>query len=280
LKTILYTKDFNKQIKEQVNVILSPQYYWIKKIDIPVKNRFTAKKIAKNIFDFDEKEYFLDAVKIKDTYFAIAINKNLKLKIPKKYIKSLRIAQVEFYDYDCLNVSENHSIQKIEDIHFCFPKKNDCKNVDEILNSLKLSGYKINLFNTFEDKGLILLVAFIFIILNVYLLSFNIAYSKDIKKLNFQKNEFLKKHNLPKTTFQLQSVYENLKNKQLLNDKIKTSLEFISKTPCKEFLKLSFKNDIFYVKIKSDKNLDNFFNKKFQILNSNYKNNIYEARLK
>ena len=280
MKTILYTKDFNKQIKEQVNVILSPQYYWIKKIDIPVKNRFTAKKIAKNIFDFDEKEYFLDAVKIKDTYFAIAINKNLKLKIPKKYIKSLRIAQVEFYDYDCLNVSENHSIQKIEDIHFCFPKKNDCKNVDEILNSLKLSGYKINLFNTFEDKGLILLVAFIFIILNVYLLSFNIAYSKDIKKLNFQKNEFLKKHNLPKTTFQLQSVYENLKNKQLLNDKIKTSLEFISKTPCKEFLKLSFKNDIFYVKIKSDKNLDNFFNKKFQILNSNYKNNIYEARLK
>ena len=280
MKTILYTKDFNKQIKEQVNVILSPQYYWIKKIDIPVKNRFTAKKIAKNIFDFDEKEYFLDAVKIKDTYFAIAINKNLKLKIPKKYIKSLRIAQVEFYDYDCLNVSENHSIQKIEDIHFCFPKKNDCKNVDEILNSLKLSGYKINLFNTFEDKGLILLVAFIFIILNVYLLSFNIAYSKDIKKLNFQKNEFLKKHNLPKTTFQLQSVYENLKNKQLLNDKIKTSLEFNSKTPCKEFLKLSFKNDIFYEKIKSDKNLDNFFNKKFQILNSNYKNNIYEARLK
>jgi len=280
LKTILYTKDFNKQIKEQVNVILSPQYYWIKKIDIPVKNRFTAKKIAKNIFDFDEKEYFLDAVKIKDTYFAIAINKNLKLKIPKKYIKSLRIAQVEFYDYDCLNVSENHSIQKIEDIHFCFPKKNDCKNVDEILNSLKLSGYKINLFNTFEDKGLILLVAFIFIILNVYLLSFNIAYSKDIKKLNFQKNEFLKKHNLPKTTFQLQSVYENLKNKQLLNDKIKTSLEFISKTPCKEFLKLSFKNDIFYVKIKSDKNLDNFFKKRFRILNSNYKNNIYEARLK
>ena len=83
MKTILYTKDFNKQIKEQVNVILSPQYYWIKKIDIPVKNRFTAKKIAKNIFDFDEKEYFLDAVKIKDTYFAIAINKNLKLKIPK-----------------------------------------------------------------------------------------------------------------------------------------------------------------------------------------------------
>ena len=124
MKTILYTKDFNKQIKEQVNVILSPQYYWIKKIDIPVKNRFTAKKIAKNIFDFDEKEYFFDAVKIKDTYFAIAINKNLKLKIPKKYIKSLRIAQVEFYDYDCLNVSENHSIQKIEDIHFCFPKKN------------------------------------------------------------------------------------------------------------------------------------------------------------
>jgi hypothetical protein len=280
LKTILYTKDFNKQIKEQVDVILSPQYYWIKKINIPVKNRFTAKKIAKNIFDFDEKEYFFDAVKIKDTYFAIAINKNLKLKIPKKYIKSLRIAQVEFYDYDCLNVSENHSIRKIEDIHFCFPKKNDCKNVDEILNSLKLSGYKINLFNTFEDKGLILLVAFIFIILNVYLLSFNIAYSKDIKKLNFQKNEFLKKHNLPKTTFQLQSVYENLKNKQLLNDKIKTSLEFISKTPCKEFLKLSFKNDIFYVKIKSDKNLDNFFKKRFRILNSNYKNNIYEARLK
>ena len=280
MKTILYTKDFNKQIKEQVDVILSPQYYWIKKINIPVKNRFTAKKIAKNIFDFDEKEYFFDAVKIKDTYFAIAINKNLKLKIPKKYIKSLRIAQVEFYDYDCLNVSENHSIRKIEDIHFCFPKKNDCKNVDEILNSLKLSGYKINLFNTFEDKGLILLVAFIFIILNVYLLSFNIAYSKDIKKLNFQKNEFLKKHNLPKTTFQLQSVYENLKNKQLLNDKIKTSLEFISKTPCKEFLKLSFKNDIFYVKIKSDKNLDNFFKKRFRILNSNYKNNIYEARLK
>jgi hypothetical protein len=278
-KVILYTKDFDKKIDYPVDVILSPQFYWIKKIDIPIKNLFQAKKIAKNLFDLDGM-YIYDAFNIDNKYYAVAIPKNLKLKIDKKFIKSLRIAQKELYNYECLNVSENYSLKKIDDILFCFLKDKNCPNVDEILKDIKLSNYKVSLDTINLDKTSLFLIFSSFIFLISYFLIGILSYKKELTLIEEKRSE-LSKYNLPLTTFQLNAIYSDIKQIDKNQKKLRKDLKIFSNTPLsknEEYIKLSYDKN-FYVKIKTSKNLDKFFKNYFSIIKSNFNNNIYTAKL-
>ena len=170
MKNILYTKFFNQNITEDINLILSPQFYWIKKIDIPLKSINEAKKIAKNFFELNG-EYIFDAIKLDNNFFAIAIDKNLEIKIDKKYIKSIKLAQTELYQYDAINLENNYQLKKIEDILFCFPEHTpDAPYINDIIDNLKLSKFNINLFNSIEiDKSIIVSLSLIFTLLTATL---------------------------------------------------------------------------------------------------------------
>jgi len=282
LKTILYTKDFNEKIKEPINIILSPQFYWIKKIDIPIKSLKEAKKLAKNLFKLDEKRYKFFALKIDNNYYAIAIEKNLKLNIDKKYIKNIYIAQSELNDFDCINVNEKYIIKKIEDLLFCFPKEECKNNIKEILKTIKLSKNKINLLNTIEiNKTSFFLVNFSIIFIAIYFLIQGFYYKKELKNLKIKQYQTFKNSSLPKTTFQLKAILNNLKSKYQNIQKIKKNLEILTQTPLKKdeyFLKIKY-NKYFEIEIKTNRNFDFYFQKFFNV-NSTLKNGTYKAVLK
>jgi len=207
--------------------------------------------------------------------------KNLDLKIDKKYINSIRIAQVEFFEYECLEVNEKYILKKIDDILFCFVNQHQCnKKVEEEINKIKLSNYTLNLNTINLNKSTIILIFLIFIFINSYFIIGIISYKKEFSILQ-QKKEKLKKYNLPLTTFQLDAIYANLKeidNKQKL---IRKNLEFFSKTPLKKnekYITLSF-NKYYKVEINTSRNLDSFFSQRFNIKNSQVNKNIYKAVL-
>jgi len=282
LKTILYTKDFNEEIKEPVNVILSPQFYWIKKIDIPIKSMKEAKKLAKNLFKLDGKEYKFFALKINNNFYAIAIEKNLKLNIDKKYIKNIYIAQSELKNFDCININEKYIIKKIEDLLFCFPKEECQNNLDEILKNIKLSKNKINLLNTIEiDIKSVVLINLSILFISTYFFIQGFSYKTELDNIKIKQHQLFENSNLPKTTFQLKSILNNLKSKYQNIQKIKKNLEILTQTPLKKdeyFLKIKF-NKNFEIEIKSNRNFDFYF-KKFFMVNSTLKNGIYKAILK
>lgn len=277
-KVIFYTKDFDENINYPVDVILSPQFYWIKKIEIPIKNSFQAKKIAKNLFDLED-DYIYDAFKIDNNYYAIAIDKNLELNIPKKYIKSLRIAQKELYEYECVEVSDKHSIKKIDDIFFCFLNEASCPKVDEILKNIKLSNYTLSLDAINLDKSSLFLLFASFIFVISYFVIGAFSYKKELNLIEEKKSSLLK-YNLPLTTFQLDAIYANLKEIDNKQKKIKKTLEIISHTPLdknEEYIKLSL-NKYYFAKIKTSKNLDSYFKRYFSVLNSRFENKIYSVK--
>jgi hypothetical protein len=280
LKVILYTKNFNEKINEPVNVILSPQYYWIKKIDIPIKSLKDAKKLSKTLFKLDEN-YIYDAFKLDDKYFAYAIKKDLQINIDKKYINSVRLAQTELYDYDKINVSDKYSIQKIDDLLFCFPYTEDAPNIESIIDNLQLSKNTVNLYNRINiDKSILIYSSIVLIFLNFIFIAEFIQNKKALNTLETKKAYFIKEHHLPKTSFQLKSILNELKNEDKIQRKIRKGLEFITKTPLnkgEKFLKLSYDKN-FNVEIKTEKNLDNYFSKKFKVTSS-FKNGIYKASL-
>jgi len=282
LKTILYTKDFNEDIKEPVNVILSPQFYWIKKIDIPIKSIKEAKKLAKNLFKLDEKRYKFFALKIDNNYYAIAIEKDLKLNIDKKYIKNIYIAQSELKNFNCINVNEKYIIKKIEDLLFCFPKEKCQNNINEILKNIKLSKNRINLLNNIEiDKKSFFFINLSILFIAIYFFIQGFAYKKELENIKLKQHQLFENSNLPKTTFQLQSILNNLKSKYQNIQKIKKDLEILTQTPLKKdeyFLKIKFNKD-FEIEIKTNRSFDFYF-KKFFNVNSTIKNGIYKAILK
>jgi len=282
LKIILYTKDFNEKIKEKVDIILSPEFYWIKKIDFKIKNLKEAKKISKNLFKLPNEEYYFDAFKINDNFFVIAIKKNLDIKIEKKYINSIRLAQIELYDYECIKV-RNCIMKKIDDILFCLPLKNlneKCVSIEEILDKIKLSKHTFNIFNIINiDKEILFYIFASLLIFNVTFLMEAINYKYELNKIEKERQILSEKYNLPINNYQLNAILNDLEQEEKRIIKIKKILEYLSKLPIKNFKKINFDSKIFTIVIESNKKLDKYF-KKFKIIDSKIINNKYIIKFK
>lgn len=267
MRNIFYTREFNEEIKEDVNVILSPQFYWIKKIDIPVKNIKEAKKIAPNILKLKESEYFFKVVEIEDSFFAVAIKKDLNLNIDKKYIKSIRIAQCELNEFDCFNLPNKFSIKKVNGIFFCFPNHYDeCVCINNILEKISLSKCEFNFYNSINlSKNYIFLLFFSLFLLFSVFLSKGIIYQYQLTKLDKEYNSLAAK-GLPLTTYQLNSIIESEKEKITYNEKVRKILNKLQNLTLNsdEFIKIiDFNGKKIKILIKTKRNLDSFFKKYF-----------------
>ena len=227
-------------------------------------------------------DFIYDAIKLDNHYFAIAVPKDLDLKIDKKYINSIKLAQVEFFNYDCVEINDKFMLKKINDILFCYPNTKTCdKKLDEVLKNIKLSNYSINLDTINIDKSTLILIGLIFIFFNSFFITGIISYKKEAEKLNI-KEQSLQKYNLPLTSFQLDAIYENLKEIDNKEKLIRKDLEFFSHTPLnknEEYQKLEYNNNVYIVEINTSKNLDNFFKRRFNIKSSEFNNKIYKAVL-
>jgi hypothetical protein len=279
LRNIFFTKDFNETINEDVNVILSPQFYWIKKVEIPVKSLNEAKKIAPSLLKLNPSEFYFGAFEQNGEIYVIAIKKDLDLKIDKKYIKSIRIAQCELNDFECLNLPNKFSIRKIDGIFFCFPgHKEDCICIGNVLEKLSLSKYEFNYFNTINlSKTQMFLLFGSFIIFIFSFLIKGIIYHQQIHKIH-KKYENLKTYNLPLNSYQLDSLKINLENKIRYNKKIREILKTIQKIPLNEneyIKKISLHNKKISLVIHSKRNFDKYL-KKLKFKSVKYRNN-YKA---
>ena len=279
MKVILYTKNFNKNITEKVDVILSPEFYWIKKLEVNVSLR-EAKKIAKNIFKLDDKEYIFDAFKLEDKIFVVALNKNLDLKIDKKHINSIHLAQIEFFKFNCVD-TKDCIIKKVDDILFCFHRRDEkCVSIDEVLKNINLSKKTFNVYNVINiDKSVLFYLIFSLIIFNLFYFIQGVSYKQELSKIEKEKIS-LKRYNMPLSLYQLNSIYEALKDEDNKINKIKKVLEFLSlRFRNFEFKKIDYDGNVFSIVIKTDKNLDSYF-KNFNILNSKVENENYIVKFK
>ena len=223
---ILYTKDFNERIDKSVNVILSPEFYWIKKVDIKDISLKEAKKLAASILKLPVDEFFFDAIKKDDEFYVIAIKKDIKIDIDKKFIKSIRIAECEIKE-DCVNLKKG-SLKRVGGILFYF--NNRCENgvdIKKILDNLKLSKYRFDyVIASFSKSFYYLLVGSLVLFIVSFLIKGSVYY--------FEKEKIKKMSNFSITTYQLDSMINNLLNKIEKKEKLIKVLKFIQKVPLKE----------------------------------------------
>jgi hypothetical protein len=254
LKAIFYTKNYKNKITKKANIILSPEFYWIKEIKANV-NLIEAKKIAKNMFDLDDS-YIIDVLKINNKFYAYALK---KINIPKKYINNLYLAQ-SLDIKDCVEI-DGICLKNVNGIIFQIPC-NNCKKED--INNLKIISKPIKI-NRVEIP---ILVIAGFLLINIAFLSAGIYYK--LKKPSMQD---LKKYNLPLTNIQLDALINELKYKIQKSNKLKEDLRYILKAP----IELKYENKT--ITIISKKNLENYLKKRFKLKTNSFKDGIYKAEI-
>ena len=296
-KILFFTKNSPKYFTGEYSLILSPQFYWVKRVKLPVKSEFRAKKLAPSIFEgsLPEGEEFFYEVKYekdRDTFIAIAYSKNyiydeIRKKIsPTAKVKGIYFAQHELKDLKtCISIDEDISLGNVDGLLIQVPSAcvQSEENVRNYLPKVKLSNKKIKIDSLVDNKAdngqSLLYVAIMSLFVISQILTY-FAYSGDLSKYDSKKESLIRQYNLPRTSFQLQSIKRSLlkryKEQKSIRDTI-TKLDKIALNDDKFIDIVINKNS---AKIVLESNPQNFedikksFQKYFTISNTNTLDNI------
>ena len=238
-KIIFFTKNSPKYFTGDYSLILSPQFYWVKRVKLPVKSEYKAKKLAPSVFEgtLPENEDFLYDVKYekdRGTFIVIAysmeyIYQFIKTKIASTAkIRGIYFAQYELTELKtCIAIDEEISLGNVDGLLIQVPSA--CVHTDDdvrkYLPSVNLSSKRIKIVNL-EDDSDISNYLYYYIVLGLFLLSqvFSyLAYHHDMDMYDSKKQQILSKYNLPRTSFQLKSIKKSL-SKELNQQKAMKNL--------------------------------------------------------
>jgi hypothetical protein len=206
------------------DVILSPELYWIKKVDLPVKKVSAAKKLAESIFDgsIPSGEYAYDVSKSGDEFILLAYDKEQVLNILKeKFIKNSKIssvyfAQNEFNDLeDCCGIDKDNSLINLNGLIMQVPRvcTESKQEISAFLKNKRLSKHKVSLgsfeSSVIEKKEFYLVAACVTLLVASNVVDW-VNYSSATSKLDAQRSEIISKYDLPPTSMQLKSIKSSL----------------------------------------------------------------------
>lgn len=294
------TKDFKNELLEKSNLVLSPEFYWAKKMTLNLRYSYEAGKMAASVFDgilpagtFKFKVFKLD----KNEFIFIAydiqsIIKQLEsMGIDMHLVEKIYTAQSEFMDEDvALRVNGTYAIASNEGVVTYVPLKflnsSIHTRVNDILEEKKLSKNYIysksfqNVKINAKESNLILWL----LVILVSMLFLNVL--KTQKERNFlteQKNSLIKKYNLPSTTFQIKSLQDELSRIDLQQSRLKLAIIYLGnfKLSKKEFFNsLSYKQNSLKFSVKLDspqkeQNFKKYIAKKYKIVKTGRYNGDY-----
>jgi hypothetical protein len=290
-----YDLNYKNIENKNLNIILSPSLYWVKKFSIPTTSLREAKKLLPSLFedilpdsDYKYYAYFENDLLIGFAYNDKSIIKLLEEKnIPLSNVKSVRFAQNEF-NKDLLpcKINEKFCLIEKEDIILKLPCEFASSPKQPDLSNLKLSKHTISVqqydhiidSKTF-DKLIIMIFVFLFLVgFDLYTTKKQIAIQRYKESLLFEKYDLLA------TTFQNKSLlkkYKSINQKQqklkslfatairirLKNNEVLHSIEYDSKK-----IKFTFKN------ISDKKRILSYF-KNYAISHTNYKNKTLQLEI-
>jgi len=282
-KILFFTKNSPKYFTGDYSLILSPQFYWVKRVKLPVKSEYRAKKLAPSVFEGslpEGEQYFYDVKyeKDKDSFIVIAYSKEYIYKFirekmsPKTKIRGIYFAQYELKDLKtCIAIDEDISLGNVDGLLIQVPSAcvHSDDNVRKYLPKVKLSSKRIKIENL-EDSGDIGSYIYYFVFLALILVSqlfVYFAYSHDLSKYDILKQSLLVKYNLPKTSFQLNSIKKSLQKEFDEQKTIKNALLKLDKIRLlkdEKYIDIEVQKTSTVVHIKTKQNRENFLTKEFK----------------
>jgi len=259
-----------KNLNCPTNIILSPEYYWIKKIHLPVSNLYQAKKYAPAVFEGHlpsgaDYDYVLLRAKTKNEFIVIAYSKAIILNALKKQvnditqIKGIYWSQVELSDLQTsVNIDAHGCLSKIDEMILYLPKpcEKSQESLYDMISKSSLSQNYLKL-NTLNDESIPKLYAYKLI---ASMLFFITAFGLDIAVHQYKINkasrrisQIKEEYHMPKTSMELKSIQSRLAKIDKQQKDLRALLKIIEDIPLKNeavLQSLSFEKKTVHVTIK------------------------------
>jgi len=284
----------------KVDLILSPEFYWVRVFEIPVKSKHDALDVLPTLFEdvLPQGEFSYHVIKEeKQKYLCFAYeNKNIlecikKSNLNLSQINNIYFAQTEFKEISRFVSGKNAFMYSLDDILIKVPPIliQDAINIDQVLDTHKVSAHKVKIkfYSSLINSKLIYTFMSIFAVLITLNVFKYVVYNKNISILEVKSAQVKKSYNLPRSMLETNSVVSKMKRKIIKGTKLRESLDYIfdfknrqTKGKLKQVnysgnsIKLLFE-DISYSQVKT------YLSKKFKIIkNSKNKNQVrFEVKI-
>ncbi len=286
---VFISKNHRYSFNEKTDLLLSPEFYWVKRVELNVKFANEVKKMAPSLFEdtLPKGRYEYVVFKITPKNFIILAydldyikNSLSDLGIDLGLIDKIYLSQIEFLkDEVSAFVDEDLVLSEIDGIVVLIPSKYaDAKSdINTVLKNKKVS--KNYIYSSSYSKIKLqegdYRAIFFLLFLGLLLLSAEILKTHyDIKNLDKAKSDFISNNSLPATMFQIDGIYNELKS---ISDKqidLRRGVSYLSKFKMDKeeyFNSVSYKNSVlfFNIRLKSKKRYEEF--QKFLRAKPNFK---------
>ncbi len=230
-------------------VILAPEFYWVKKVKLPVKSLSKARNLAPSVFDgnLPEGRYSYEVRRAgNDSFIIMAYDKEkIQSELEKIFPAKSKIREIYFTQdalggiKECTTINEKAALTNIDDIIIQVPRS--CVDPDskiaEHLKDAVLGRHKIKLSAGGDEilpkRDFILASVLVGLLLIVFLGEY-ILYKKAQNDLEQKRSEIIKENNLPPTMIQIRSIQKSLGKKFAKQKKLREALYNLSKIKLRE----------------------------------------------
>lgn len=287
----------NTKINEtsKVDIILSPEFYWVRIFDIPVKNISQARAVVPTLFEdllHDITDLSYQVIKLEtNKYLCFAyINQKIYEAIKQSGINLSLVNSIYFAQHECKNfkqfyVDDKSFLYTQDEILVKIPKellseKVDLKNYIENIN-LSANRVDIKLYSNFltsKQINMILAFCLIFIVINF---SKYFIYSNEISNLDKKMQDIKISNNLPNSMIQIDSIISS--NKKIAQKEInkREAIYYILSNNDFEIKNIELQNDILNIDFLNvnGKKLEEYISKKYKIISTNSSNLISNIKV-
>lgn len=271
-KVFFVTKNFSQIVDYRCDIVLSPEFYWVKKVRLNIKFSHIVKKMAPSIFDgmLPDGEFEYRVFKVKTGEFIVLaydikeIMRELELLgINLSMIDKMYTVQSELLEKDIeIAIDSDSALAMEDDVLFCMPVKlaetNNLISIDDVMQAKRLSSNYI-FSKSFQKVKInskdIALILSLLILLNVAAMLDILKTKREIRNLEKQKEVFIKENSLPSTSFQLKAMKNELQKIYNPQVSFRKRLEYIGKFKLNKkenFNSIIFKKGMLQVVLKLD----------------------------
>jgi hypothetical protein len=216
-------------IDGEVNVILSPSLYWVKKVSIPVKSIREARGLIASLFEDtlpDDAKYNYSAYKEEDKFFIFAYDDKLIIDtlnekgLSVSQVRNVHFAQSEFCNISgAVKINERQSIYVEDKIVVLLPCCWIKENGDIDIDGVELSKHFVTLrqySHILNDKTYYSVIGVFFVLITVSAFEYFMISSK-INNLTTLKDQVFAKASLKPTMMQNKAIlakYQNIHKRQ------------------------------------------------------------------
>ncbi len=284
------------EVSHKVDIILSPEFYWVRIFNIPVKNITQARHVFPTLFEdildnvsdlsyqaikLDENKYLCFAYINKKIYEAIK-NSGINLSL----VNSVYFAQNECKEFRQFMVEDKSFLYTDDDILVKVPNGilNENINLNENLHHINLSNNKVDikLYNNFLSSKQIYLILAVSLLFSIINFTKIYDYKNSISLLDEKIELEKQKSNLPSSMIQVDSIISKYKNIADQEIKKREIISYLLENSSFKLDNISLEKDILtLVYQNSDKTkVEEYINKKYKIISSKVENLDLYIRIK